>query len=59
MDYEYYYTSSNISAPMPKSPGGLVVRASDWYAEVPGLIFFPFIHVHVHLHVLHTKLATL
>ena len=30
MDYEYYYTSSNIfPAPMPKGSGGLVVRASD------------------------------
>ena len=27
-----------FSAPMPKSPGDLVVRASDWYSEDPGSI---------------------
>ena len=27
-----------FSAPMPKSPGGVVVRASDQYSEDPGSI---------------------
>ena len=27
-----------FSAPMPKSPGGLKVRASDWKSEDPGSI---------------------
>ena len=29
MDYEYTTLVVIFSAPMPKSPGGLVVRASD------------------------------
>ena len=43
-----------FSAPMPKSPGGLVVRASDWYLEDPGSIPTVFscivdiIYSHVH-----------